>query len=220
MEIENALNLLIDAFIPVANKQIPKLIKDAEMDPWSEDLSGKETLGEINLGVCKAKATASYKIKDMTGLSTLVLGNVVLSKLDFSDPANIKGEITLDASQTSNLVAKVSGSVKAACGFISESVGISGKVTAKGVTGKAKGTFVAIISSEKACLESVNISSLTLNYSEVQAKIDGLGIFGPLLDPLVDLIDALFGKAIKEEIAKQLKPILNNLMNDELPFCN
>lgn len=218
MDSEELLNELIEAFIPVINKNIPKWIEDAGLDPWKEVVDGKETLGKINLGVCTAKVKASYDIKNMEGLSSLIIDNATLSNVDFSDLSKVTGDIKLNAELTSKLKADVSGKLKAECGVISESVKISGNVKATDVTGTGKGSFSADLSGG-ACLTTVKLSSLSLDYKDIDVNIDGLGIFNDFLDPLVDLIDDIFGSAIKGEIANAVKPVLNSLLEDELPYC-
>ena len=217
MDATAIVNALIDAMLPALNAALPKAIKDAGLDPWKEVAKGSETLGKINLVVCTASAKASYSIKDMLGLSSIEITSADVTSLEGT--TTVTGTLTMAAKLNKNLSAKLSGKVSASCGIVSESVGISGSVTAKGVTGKATGDFTATLSVEQSCMTSVKITKFSLNYSDIDVKVDGLGIFNSLLDPLVDAIDDLFGDAIKGEVADALKPVLNDLLADELPFC-
>lgn len=220
MDIESVINSLLAALLPAINKQLPSFIQSEGLDPLDKVVSDDETLGKVNLGVCKAKAKASYDIKDMKGLSSMEVETLVLDSIDSQDDlSNVTGTLSLSVKLNSDLTAKVSGKVKAACGVISETASISGKVTAKGVTGKGKATFTAGISTSKSCLNDVKITSLSLDYKNVDVKIDDLGIFNDLLDPLVDAVNDVFGKYIKDALAPVVKTELNKLIDDIVPMC-
>jgi hypothetical protein len=216
MDTTAIVNALIDALIPELNQELPQAIKDAGLDPWKTVVKGSETLGKIDLGVCKASAKASYSITDMTGLSSIEILSATASNL--GGTTTVTGTLTMSARLNKSLSAKVSGKISAKCGVISDSVKISGSATAKGVTAKATGDFTATIGTE-SCITTANITKLSLDYSDIDVKINGLGVFNSLLDELVDAVDDLFGNAIKGEISDALRPVFNDLLKDELPFC-
>lgn len=220
MDIESTINALLAALLPAINKQLPSFMQSEGLDPLDKVVSDTITLGKINLGVCTAKAKASYDIKDMKGLSSLQIDTMVLDTIDSQDNlSNVTGTLSLSVKLNSDLTAKVSGNVKASCSIVSEKVGISGKVTAKSVTGKGKATFSAGISSSTSCLNDVTITSLSLNYKDVDVKIDDLGIFNEFLDPLVDAVNDLFGSYIKDALAPVVQKELNKLIDDIVPMC-
>jgi hypothetical protein len=218
MDVNKALNALIAALLPVVNSQLPSYLKEAGLDPW-EGVKGDKTLGKINLGVCTAKVEASYAIKNVTGLSTLDITTLTIDTVVPSGPKAVNGTMTMFAKLNSDLSAKVSGKVSAKCGALSESAGISGKVTAGGVTGKGQVKFAASLDEPKICLDSLDITSLGLDYEKIKVEIDGLGVLNEFLAPLVAAIDELFGNTIKHEIAGIVRDELNKLLKGELPFC-
>ncbi len=215
---EDAIDELLAAYLPELNAAIPDLIVSSDLDPWKKVLSDDYTLGSINLGICTAKVKASYSITDMTGLATLLIDTAVVETIDVTDPDNITGTLSMTAELTDKLKAKVGGKVKASCGVISESVGINGSVKATSVTGKATADFTASVGAT-ICLNSCKVTKFSLSYKDIKVEIDGLGIFNQFLGPLVDLINELFGDAIKGGIAGALKPVLNDLLKSELPYC-
>jgi hypothetical protein len=217
MDTTAIVNALVDALIPTLNEELPQAIKDAGLDPWKTVAKGSDTLGKIDLGVCKASAKASYSITDMKGLSSIEITGADVTSL--SGTTTITGTLSLSAKLNKDLSARLSGKISAKCGVISDSESISGTATAKGVTGKATGDFTATVGMPQSCLASVKITKFSLDYDDIKVKVDGLGIFNSLLDPLVDAVDALFGDAIKTEVADALRPVLNDLLADELPFC-
>lgn len=219
MDTNAVLNALVSALLPTLNSALPQYIKNAGLDPWKDVVSDKKTLGKINLGICKASAKASYSIKDMTGLSSLVILQMAVATVDASQLPTVTGTLSMDAKLNSNLAAKVSGKITAGCGGINESVSISGKVTASGVRGTGKVEYVATIATPQSCFTRMQVNNLSLNYDHIKVELKGLGIFNSFMDPLVDVIDALFGDAIKGEISKALQPVLNDLIKSELPFC-
>ncbi len=217
--IEETLNALIEKLLPILNASLPTYIEDAGLDPWDEVLSGKETLGKINLGICTAKVKAKYNIKNMKGLSSLVIQSLTVESMESSGETTVTGTMKLAAKLSSSLSAKIGGSVSAECGVVKESIGISGKATAKGVTGQGNLTYTAELSVGSSCFTALKVKSLSLDYDDIKVEIDGLGIFNSFLQPLIDLIDVLFGDAIKGEVADALKPVFNDLIGKELPFC-
>ncbi|HEU4390483.1 MAG TPA: hypothetical protein VFV34_21950, partial [Blastocatellia bacterium] len=96
---------------------------------------------------------------------------------------------------------------------------LSGTATASGVTGSGKVGFTANLSPAKSCLTQLRLTNFALAYKHLDVKIDGLGIFNDLLEPVVDVISLAFGTAISSLIAGALVPVLNDLMNGELSFA-
>lgn len=219
MDVTKVLNALIAALIPTLNKALPPYIVSEDLDPWDDVVSGTETLGKIDLGICTASVKASYTIADMVGLSSVVITSMTVDTFDSANLPTVTGTLSMAAKLNKDLSAKVKGKVTAGCGGLSESVGISGKATASGVTGTGKGSFTATLDLPQSCFTEVKLTSLKLNYSKIHVDIDGLGIFNEFLQPLIDLINTVFGSAIKSEIAEALKPVLNDLIKDELPLC-
>lgn len=219
MDINKVLNALIAALIPTLNTALPKLIVSEKLDPWPEVLSGTDTLGKIDLEVCTASVKASYAIKNMVGLSSIVITGMTLQTVDSSKMPIVTGVMNLSATLNKSLSAKLSGGVTAKCGIVGGTEKISGTAKATGVTGSGQASFTANLALPQSCLNEVKITTLKLDYKDIEVKIDGLGFLNEFLKPLVDLIDELFGNAIKGEIAAALKPVLNDLMKDELPLC-
>lgn len=219
MDPNTVLNELVAALLPTLNRLIPPLMKNEGLDPWKEVVSDKETLGEVDLGLCTAKVEASYSIKDMVGLSSLFITNLTIATIDTSKLPVVTGTMSLTAKLNQNLSTKLAGKITAECGVFSESASISGKATAIGATGKGKVDYAANLSLPKACLTSMILSNLSFDYKDIKVEIDSLGFFNEFLAPLVDLIDVLFGDAIKGEIAKVSQSELNKLIREEIPFC-
>lgn len=217
---EDSINNLLQALLPILNKAAPALIVSENLDPMATVVSGSSTLGKINLGICKASCKASYSIKNMTGLSSLEILTLTLDSCtqDSNNPITYNGTLSLTAKLNSTLSTKVSGKIKASCSGISDSASISGTAKAKGCTGKGHATFVATIS-DQICLKSMTLSSLSLNYSDIDIDIDGLGVFNSLLDPLVDALNDLFGSYIKSDLSDVVEGVLDDLLEDELPLC-
>lgn len=224
-DIVGAINLLFEDLIPILNKELPPFIVSEGLDPMKTVVSGSDDLGKINLGICTAKAEADYSITNMKGLSSLVIETLTLDSCEINGDEStdtlteVLGTLSVSARLTSNLSADVSGSIKASCDGISEKVGISGTVTAKGVSGSGQGSFTATVAAHQSCCTKLTITKLNLNYKDIDVSIDGLGIFNDLLDPLVDAINDLFGSYIKDELSSVVKNVLNGLLKDTLPLC-
>lgn len=219
------LNALIAELLPVLNQQLPAFIVDEGLDPMETVVSGSDTLGKIDLGICKAEVKANYSITDMKGLSSLyiksltVTVSVINGGESTSEATELQGTVAVSAELQSSLSANVSGSIEASCGGISEKAGISGKVTAKGVTGTGTADYTATFSATQSCFSKLHITDLNLNYKDIDVSIDGLGVFNEFLQPLVDAINALFGSYIKDELSSVVKNVLNDLLDDTLPYC-
>lgn len=224
-DIVGAINLLLAELVPVLNEELPAFIVGEGLDPLKNVVSGTDNLGKINLGICTAEAKASYSITNMKGLSSIQIETLTLDSCEINGDEStealtqVVGTLWVSAKLTSNLSADVGGSIKASCGGISEKVGISGTVTAKGVTGSGAATCTATVAADQACCTTLTITQLSLNYKDIDVSIDGLGIFNDLLDPLVDLINDVFGSYIKDELSSITKSALNSLLKDTLPLC-
>jgi hypothetical protein len=219
MDTIKILDSMLIALVPVLNQGIPQYIKNNNLDPWKDVYSGKKTLGKINLGICTASAKASYSIKDMTGLSSLVITEMKYVTRDDSQYPTVKGTIDMAVVLNSKLSAKVSGKITAGCGGINQSASISGKATAEGVIGKGKISYTAQLGVPQSCYTEMKINDLTLMYSDIDVEIKGLGMFNKFMDPLVDAVEGAFGDLIKGAIADALEPVLNDLIKDMFPFC-
>jgi hypothetical protein len=220
MDVNIVLNALIAALLPVLNKALPPYIVSQDLDPWDDVISGNETLGKENLGICTASVKASYSIKDMKGLSSIVVTAMTVATSDSTKLPTVTGTANISAKLNKSLSAKLSGKITAACGGLSlPPVGISGTATASGVTGTGKANFSATVAIPQSCFTQVKLSSLQLKYQHIEVDLSGLGDFNEYLDPLVDAISELFGSAITGEIASALMPVLNDLIKDELPLC-
>lgn len=224
-DIVGDINALIEKLLPALNEQLPALIVSEGLDPLKNVVSGSDDLGSINLGICTAKAEAEYSIENMKGLSSLVVETLTLGTCEINGDASteaqtlVVGTMTLSAELTSNLSADVSGSIKASCGGISEKVGISGTVIAKGVSGSGAASFTATVSANSACLTVLDITQLSLKYKDIDVNIDDLGIFNSLLQPLIDVINDLFGSYIEDALSPVVQGVLNSTLKDLLPFC-
>lgn len=229
-----ALDKLIAALLTALNKALVKAIVEGGYDPWKALPTDKEkkTLGTVNLLVCTAKAEASYTVTDMRGLSSLVITSMTRETVKDPSPAKtvsdsaprtVTGTLNVSAKLSKNLSAKVGGKITASCGKAKESVGISGKVTAEGVTGTGKMNFTAEVSRPNCCFTKLSIvkNSFRLNYQDIDVDVDkDLGIFDAVLNPLIDLVNKYFGNKIKGEISKALEdPVLKDTLNGLVPLC-
>ena len=219
MDVTKILNSLIAEFLPALNKALPPFIIKEGLDPWKDVLSGTDNLGDIDLGLCTASAKANYSINNMVGLSSMTVTAMTIDSIDSSRLPAVSGMMSLAARLNRNLSAKLSGSVTAGCGIISETVGLSGSATASGVSGRGNVFYSATIGLDKSCLTNLTLQTLLLGYKHIEVNIDGLGIFNEFLEPLVDAITVAFAQEITGLIAGALRPVLNDLMNGELPFC-
>jgi hypothetical protein len=216
---KDLLNALIKAKLPEINAAISNAIKSRGLDPMVDVLSGSDVIGSINLGVCEAKATASYTLKDLTGLSSFFINSLVITSANSNpDGSAVTGAIAMTAQLGSIIGIRVGGRLKAECGVIDESVGISGSVTASDVTITAAGDFTATVDSS-ICLTEIDVVSPGLNYGKVNIDIDGLGILNKLLEPLEDYILGLVKGPIINLIESNLTPVINSTIKGLLPIC-
>lgn len=222
MNVENTLNSLIAVLLPLINKELPGTIVSEGLDPLEKVDSGSDKLGKINLGICKAKAKASYDIEDMKGLSSMEIKSMTITSIgSTSNLSSVSGTMSIYVQLNSNLSTKVSGKFKASCSGISSSEKISGKATAKGVTGNGEVSFESTLSESKgeSCLNTIKVTKLNFKYKDIDVKIDGLGVFNDFLKPLVDAIDDLFGEYIVDDLTPVVKNALNKELKKILPVC-
>ena len=221
MDITKLLNEMLAQFLPQLNQELPQAITDANLDPLANVASEKKTFAKINLGICHARATGDYAIEDMKGLSSLSITAMTVKNANTSNLTDISGTISLSVKLSRKLSAKLGGGLTAKCGITHLHVGISGTASATGLSGTAMGNFNATftLSSGRMCLTNFSLQNLSLNYTDINVKVNHLGVFNKLLNLLVDAINKLFGKAIKGEISAKLTPVLAKQISKRLPFC-
>lgn len=219
--IEDLLNKMVTAMLPVINTGIQNAIIGGNLDPWGQVANGNDNFGSIDLGICDASANGHYNVNNMRGLSSITIDSFVLSSLgEHPDNSNeLHGIVNLSAFLARDLSANAGGDIEAKCGFLHPSVGISGSANVSGAVARASGSFTASINSGSVCLNSVTISDLRVSYSGVNIDIDGLGIFNFVLRPLIDAISSLFRGPITDAIGGALRPVLNDQINKVMPLC-
>jgi hypothetical protein len=219
MDITGLLNGLIANMLPALNKTLSTRIVNAGLDPWPNVDAGSKTLGEIHFHHVDASVTASYAITDMVGLSSMVMTALTVETVDSSKLPTVSGTLDFAATVNAPLSAKVSGEVEAKVEPFHESQGISGTVTATGVTGTGVMDFTATLSFPQSCFTQLTLTTLTLDYADITVRIDDLGVFNDFIKPLTDVINDLFGNDIKTKISDALPPVLNDAIAANLPFC-
>jgi len=209
---------LISLLLPAVNSRLPEVIRNLGLDPLATVVSGSGVIGKTNLGICTAKAKGSYNIKNMEGLSSLAIRSINSETFETTG-SGVNGEVSFYATLGSTLSAQVSGKVKASCSVVSDKVGISGNVSAKGVIGTGAMTYVATLGNTN-CLTSVSIKSLSLSYSDIDVNLGGLGVFNDFLAPLVDLVDDLFGNQIRNALTPVIEDAIDDAIQDYVvPLC-
>lgn len=218
--IQNLLNKIIQGALPEINSGIQNAIKDAHLDPWGQVAHGKDTLGTINLGICHASAIADYNVSNMRGLSTININTLEITSLHQGDSdTQFIGSVNMAASLRGNLSTNVGGGIEAKCGFLHPHVGISGSASVSGTNASATGTLTASIKGGEVCIDSIVISNASVNFSNVDVHIDGLGIFNVFLQPLIDIIVNIFKSQITGAIASAVTPLINTELKKVASQC-
>ncbi len=212
-------NALVDALLPVLNAKLPAAIRAAKLDPWATVDHGEKTLGKVNLGICTARAEASYSITEMKGLSSIELLSAEVETLDASGGGKVRGTLSLRARLNKQLSARARGTVMGECGSLRESAIIKGTVAVKGVSATFSGSFRGDLGRGESCVTSLKITGSTWKYSDIDVAIDGLGVFNSVLDAAIDAVGTLAGKAFTQAIAPALDEALNEVLKDEMPVC-
>jgi hypothetical protein len=218
--IQGLLNNIIKGLLPKINSEIQGVIKSNHLDPWGQVAHGSDTLGTIDLGMCNARAEASYNINNMTGLSSFSIDHLEITSVqEGANVGELVGTVNMTASLASHLSTHVGGRLEAKCGFLHPSVGIGGSATVSGVTVDATGSFTASIEGSNVCLSAITLSAASINYANVAVSIDGLGIFNAFLKPLTELITGLFKGQIRGAISSAVTPIINKELKTVMPQC-
>lgn len=208
----------LDLFIIFLNQNVQSMIEDGNLDPLDTIVEDNTTLGRVNLGVCKPKAKASYKVGNMRGLSSLQFSDAVILSSTLSH-GMYTGELFLKANLSSDLKADVKGSVRASCGRIRRKMNISGTAKAEKGRGTCKATY-AVEFGHVTETEQFKIKKLKIDYHDISIKIKGLGIFNGFLEPLQRKVNFIFGSAIKGALSSLTQNELNKLIAEELPLVN
>ncbi|HGY1008155.1 TPA: hypothetical protein ACNUUR_000716 [Aeromonas salmonicida] len=218
--IVNIINILIQNHLPAINQAIQSEILNRDLDPWVHVTSANDRLGTINLEVCTAYVEVGYEVDNMRGLSSVQISSLEVNTCG-QNPQNsdeVNGTVNI-AARSGGICTGLGGHAEAGCGFLCPSVGLSGTVSASGVSAIGSGSFQAQIKGEQICLTNVRLGQLNLSYDNLSVNIDGLGIFNDFLHPLEDLILKQFNNQISNQIASALTPVLNSQVGIILPLC-
>lgn len=219
--IEDLLNRMIAGMLPQINSAIQQDIRSNNLDPWGQVAHGSERIGSIDIFICDASVGANYNVGNMQGLSSITINSITISNTqdDPQNPGKLAGNISVVASMAQNLDARLWGNVEAKCGIVHPSVGLGGSATVSGLRASATGFFSASQTESSVCLDSISMSNMNVDYSDLSVNVDSLGIFSFLVDPLVNVIVAAFKGQITGAIASALKPAINDQVNNLLPQC-
>jgi|JI10StandDraft_1071094.scaffolds.fasta_scaffold107966_1 hypothetical protein len=217
--IVNILNSLLSKNLPAINQALRGAIVGNNLDPLRSVASGSDTLGHIDLGICTASASANYYVANLTGLSSFSIQSLAITGASpvHDQPNAVSGTLALNAS-VGGMGAHVGGSFKAGCGFISQSVGISGSVSINSASVASGGDFIATTSGGEVSITYLDVEGLSLTYQGLSVSIDGLGIFNKFLSPLEDLIIGQFQGSIRSAIAGAITPVINTQLAKLVPL--
>ena len=213
------INKLIQQHLPSINQAIAGQVRSRNLDPLVHVASGSTRLGSINLGLCTAYVEAGYEVDNLRGLSSLTIGSLQVEACGTcpQTPGQVNGTLSILGS-LGGISAGIGGNVKAGCGFISHSVGLSGNASASSVQANGTGSFQASIANGQVSLNSVQLNQLEIHYSGLTVNINGLGIFNDFLRPLDNFILGLFYGQISSVVAQALTPVLNTQIGNVLPL--
>eukprot|EP00005_Dracoamoeba_jomungandri_P013519 CAMPEP_0174274922 /NCGR_PEP_ID=MMETSP0439-20130205/59538_1 /TAXON_ID=0 /ORGANISM="Stereomyxa ramosa, Strain Chinc5" /LENGTH=259 /DNA_ID=CAMNT_0015366975 /DNA_START=448 /DNA_END=1227 /DNA_ORIENTATION=- len=211
-------NKVFAALVDFVNPGLASIIKNAGLDPITE-VTSAEASTSINLGICTATAKASVEVTDLSGLSSLWILFISASGADDSNPSITSFSGALGISANDTLSANVRGEASAGCGFISKTISISGSVSISGLVAKAEITGTADLHDVfTPSLNTTTLSGLYLGWDDLDVHIDDLGIFGVLLNPIVDAIIDALEPDLEDAISGKLQDVLQGVINDQLPF--
>lgn len=215
--IQALLNRLIKNILPEINSGIRVAIKSNNLDPWGQIAHGTNTFGYIDFDICEASVSANYNIKNMIGLSYFNIDSLeITSAQEGTTPSQLVGAVSMNAS-VSYFSSEAGGGFEAKCGLFQPSIGISGKAIVDRVTAVATGSFTANIDKDKICLSAITLSTVSINYEDLDIYIDELGLFNSFLRPLIDEIAELFKWQIRGAISSAITPIINNELINVMP---
>lgn len=189
-------NRLAESQKEALNNMIVNLVRENNYDPYPVDLSGTESF-DAPEGI--GKITASYALKEVSGLSSVVIRNLMASEtkkpLGFSG-IQTKLYATIDMSRP--LVATVEANLR-----IGESTGLpdlplKGTITIKNplITGHLNTTIMLdqTVQPMATCIPDMNVVDSGLHLSQVQFEIEGAGPFSSLMNNLMqEMIEAQIG---------------------------
>ncbi len=195
------INQLLQGLVSQLNGQLGAAIRGG--DPLQNVASGSASIG---IG------TAHYAVSHLTGVSSVQLQDMVVSKLTPS-ATSITGELNFHAVLTSALAANAGGDLR----VLFANPGISGSLRIDNPTVAGSAAFEASVNGDQLCLNSVSGMSAHFSYGSASIWINGLGPLNHLLAPLENLIlDAAKG-AIGDLISSQINSLVGAQISSLLP---
>jgi endonuclease/exonuclease/phosphatase family metal-dependent hydrolase len=212
------INAMADHLVDSINGMIPGYIESKGYDPMASVASSRTTLGKIKLAPkIKAKATADYSIKNLRGLSSIRITEIIIDEVNYSD-TEVNGTLFLSGVFDSDLKADVTGKIEAKAAGVKEKVKIKGTAIAKGARTNGNGYYSASLSIRQSSLDDVEVTRLQLNWSNLKVNISGLGFFNKYLNDVEDLVESLYISKLKSAITDSVLLSVNRVIDKNLPL--
>ena len=205
-----ALNELIKLPLGVFNSKIQSEIRDDNLDPLVNVFSDS---------IDAYGVTASYSLRNLRGLSSAEIKEIVISELRAStDLKQFSGTLTMVAQLANPLTADIKGSVKAP--FVT-----GADYTGDATWGEIKLTTSGHVEASKnedgyICIDDIKLSAITPDIGPIVVHIDGLGDYSSdLLTPLEEAIKKELERLIPGLMSVQISKIISDAINSQLPMC-
>lgn len=197
------INQLLQGLVSQLNGQLGAAIRAGGFDPCANVASGSASVG---IG------TAHYAVSHLTGVSSVQLQDMVVSKLTPS-ATTITGELNFHAVLTSALAANAGGNLR----VLFADPGISGSLRIDNPNVAGSAAFEASVNGGQLCLTSVTDMRAHFSYGNASIWINGLGPLNHLLAPVENqILDAAKG-AISDLISSQINSLVGAQISRLLP---
>ncbi|KAJ3228289.1 hypothetical protein HK099_004282 [Clydaea vesicula] len=210
-------NFFLNNIIPGFNDQIGFVAIDQKLDPLPGNLVSGSSEKSVNLGVCNAIGRVSYNVRNLKGLSSLALHNLILvsGKTD-----NVNLTVNFQAHLSLSLIAEIHGDALAKCGLIKLNPGVDGQVVASNIEIQINAEGKVIMNPDRTSeLVSIIVDSSNLNWKRLDVDLSGINkIFNPVLDLAVLMIKQQFQKKIEDVIDGQINNAVTKALPIHIPF--
>jgi hypothetical protein len=187
-QIQSEVEGLFHQSIPKFNTAIDQAIAQKGMNPLGHLLSDSQTIGIANLGLCQARANASFSIVDVTGLNQAHITSLTVGTLHPKNSTQTEFYGTFSMQGTiPTIQSHVTGRMEASCAFIHPSEGIDGTLDSV-ATFTVSGAFTVTVSGNNLSIVQMSVQSVNVLLTQENFHLNNLGILNELQVPLEDCI--------------------------------
>ncbi|KAJ3397593.1 hypothetical protein HDU92_006388 [Lobulomyces angularis] len=224
LQFTEGLNLAFEkVLLPNINNLLSNIIVNSKLDPILV-LAEDKVSTSINFGLVEPNLNATYKLSNVKGLSKIKLTELQILECKMCEVQNDICILKCKGGMNKiDISVEIKGNANTKVGLNLPEASLSGKVESLGITSNflatAKLKTITGFLFNSYEITEVTIDSINCDFKNVNVYVDGLvGIFNPLVNWILTLIENVFKKSLTSVICFAFKNDIQKTISSLLPI--